>query len=85
MMPVNAFTNCCYFTLRSGGKTVITFLFDSAYLWVLCVPLAFCLSRYTGLPILPMFIAVQSLDLVKALFGLWLVKKRKWVKNLVSE
>jgi len=85
MMPVNAFTNCCYFTLRSGGKTIITFLFDSAYLWVLCIPLAFCLSRYTAVPILPMFIAVQALDLVKAGFGLWLVKKRKWVKNLVGE
>lgn len=85
MMPVNAFTNCCYFTLRSGGKTIITFLFDSAYLWVLCVPLAFCLSRYTAVPILPMFIAVQALDLVKAGFGFWLVKKRKWVKNLVGE
>lgn len=85
MMPVNAFTNCCYFTLRSGGKTMITFLFDSAYLWALCIPLAFVLSRYTEIPILQMFIAVQALDLIKAGVGLWLVKRRKWVKNLVAE
>lgn len=83
MMPVNAFTNSCYFTLRSGGKTIITFLFDSAYLWTLCVPLAFVLSRFTGTPILSMFIAVQSLDIVKSIFGFWLVKRRKWVVNLV--
>lgn len=85
MMPVNAFTNSCYFTLRSGGKTLITFLFDSVYLWVLCIPLAFILSRYTGVYIIKMFICVQLMDLVKAVFGYWLVKKRKWVVNLVEK
>lgn len=84
MMPVNAFTNSCYFTLRSGGKTIITFLFDSVYLWVLCVPLAFTLSRYTEVPILPMFIAVQAMDFIKAGVGFALVRRRKWVKNLVA-
>ncbi len=85
MMPTYAFTNCCYFTLRSGGKTLITFVFDSLYLWTLCIPLAFVLSRFTGLGILPMFIAVQSLDLLKCAIGFYLVKKRKWVTNLVAD
>jgi len=84
MMPVYAFTNCCYFTLRSGGKTGITFVFDSVYLWVLCVPLAFALSRLTDMPILYMFIAVQLLDIVKCVLGFILVRRRKWVENLVG-
>lgn len=84
MMPINAFTNSCYFTLRSGGKTIITFLFDSAYVWVCCVPLAFALSRYTELPLLTMFIAVQALELVKCAVGFFLVRSRKWVNNLVA-
>ena len=29
--PVQGFLNALYFTLRSGGKTVVTFLFDSVY------------------------------------------------------
>ena len=85
MMPVNAFTNSCYFTLRSGGKTLITFLFDSVYLWVLCIPLAFVLSRFTGMHIVKMFIFVQSMDLIKSAFGFWLVKEKKWVVNLVEK
>lgn len=85
MMPLYAFTNCCYFTLRSGGKTIITFVFDSLYLWTLCVPLAFVLSRYTQVHILQMFIAVQALDIIKCGIGYYLVKKRKWVKNLVDD
>ena len=84
-MPVHGFNNACFFTLRSGGKTLITFVFDSVYIWVLCIPLAFCLSRFTAVPILPMYITVQLLDLVKVAMGFVLVKKRMWVKNLVKD
>ena len=84
MMPVNAFTNSCYFTLRSGGKTIITFIFDSAFLWTLCVPTAFILAHYTSVPIVRMYICVQALDLIKSAIGFFLVKRRAWVNNLVS-
>lgn len=84
-MPMHSFTNSCYFTLRSGGKTLITFVFDSLYLWVICVPVAFVLSRFTGIHILPMYIIVQALDLIKCVIGFYMVKSRKWVKDLVSQ
>jgi putative MATE family efflux protein len=83
-MPIHSFTNSCYFTLRSGGKTLITFVFDSLYLWVLCVPVAFVLSRYTHMPILTMYIIVQSLDIIKCVIGYYMVKSKKWVKDLVN-
>ena len=85
MMPFYAFTNTCYFTLRSGGNTIITFVFDSAFVWSVCIPTAFVLSRYTTLPILPMFIIVQSLELIKCCVGFAFVKRKKWVKNLVTD
>lgn len=84
MMPVNAFTNSCYFTLRSGGKTIITFVFDCLFVWVMSIPVAFVLSRFTNMDILPMFIIVEALNLIKCAIGFWLVKERKWVKNLVA-
>ena len=83
-MPLYAFTCSCYFTLRAGGQSVITFVFDSLYQWTLVVPLAFVLSRFTALPILPMYIAVQSTELIKCVLGHYLVKKRKWVRDLVN-
>lgn len=85
MMPVNAFTNSAYFTLRSGGKTVITFVFDCVFVWALSIPVAFVLSRYTAMHILPMYIVVQALDIIKCAIGYVLLKKRKWVKNLVAD
>ena len=84
MMPVNAYTNACYFTLRCGGKTLITFLFDSAFVWVVCIPVAFVLSRLTSIPILPMVVIVNALDLIKCAVGFFLVRSRKWVNNLVA-
>jgi len=85
MMPMNAFTNSCYFTLRSGGKTVITFIFDSGYMWVIAVPAAYILSRFTDMPILQLYICVHALELVKCVIGFCMLKSRKWVKNLVSD
>ena len=84
MTPVHAFLHGCYFTLRSGGKTIITFVFDSAFVWLMCIPLAFVLSRYTDLPIVPMYFYVEAVNLIKCVIGFALVKRRRWVKNLVD-
>ena len=83
-MPLNAFNNACYFTLRSGGKTWITFLFDSVCLWALCIPVAFVLSRYTDMYIVWMLVCVNCAELVKCFFGLHLVRKGVWVRNIVG-
>ena len=81
-MPVSAFLNSCYFTLRAGGKTIITFLFDSVFVWLVSVPAAFFLTRYTGWDIRQVYFAVTSLDLIKCLLGYILVKKGVWLVRI---
>ena len=83
LMPMNAFINAAYFTLRSGGKTVITFFFDCGYAWVVSIPLAFVLSRYTDMPILPLYFICQSAEILKCAVGFVLVKKGVWIQKLV--
>lgn len=83
--PLQGFLNALYFTLRSGGKTLVTFLFDSVFSWVVSVPAAFLLCTFTTLPIMPIFAIVQSLDLIKVTVGYILVKKGVWMSNLVEE
>ena len=82
IMPFNSYTNATYFTLRSGGQTFITFLFDSCFVWCVCIPLAYCLSRFTDLSILPLFAICVSTDLVKCVIGASMIKKGKWIQNL---
>ena len=82
--PVQGFLNALYFTLRSGGKTLITFLFDSVFTWAIPVPAAFLLCSYTGLPILGIYAIVQAADLIKVGIGYVLIRKGMWISNLVE-
>lgn len=83
-MPVWAFMHASYFTLRSGGKTIITFLFDSVYLLAVAYPVAYVLSRYTAMSLIPMYACIQSIDIIKCVIGFILVKKGVWINNIVS-
>ena len=85
MMPFNAFTLSSYFTLRSGGQALVTFLFDSCFVWCVVVPTAFCLSRFTALAILPLYAICQSTDVLKTGLGAWMVGQGKWIRNLTKE
>lgn len=82
VMPFNAVNFGCYFTLRAGGKTLLTFLSDSGFIWAVSVPLAFILSRLTGMAIIPMYALCMSADILKSVFGIWLVKKGTWIRSL---
>ena len=83
-MPVHSYLNATYFTLRSGGKTVITFIFDSGFMWTCMIPVAFVLSRFTDLPILPLYAICQCPELVKCFLGAYMLKKGSWIQNLTA-
>ncbi len=83
--PLQGFLNALYFTLRSGGKTMVTFLFDSVFTWVVSVPTAFLLCNFTKMPILGVYAIVQSLDFIKVTVGYILIKKGVWISNIVEK
>lgn len=84
MMPVFAISHDCYFTLRSGGRTIITFLFDSVYTWGICIPTAWLLANRTEMAIVPLYLTVQALDVIKCILGMYLVQKGIWIHNIVA-
>ena len=83
-MPMEAYVNACYFTLRSGGRTVITFIFDSAFTWACQITLAFALTHFTDLPILTIYILVNAMTFIKCLIGFFMVRSGVWIVNLVA-
>ena len=85
VMPLQAFLHATYFTIRSGGRTWITFLFDSAYTWCVAIPFAFCIVHLTSLHIILIYSMYCSLDIIKAVVGLILLKRGIWVRNIVEE
>ena len=85
LMPVNAYSNAAYFTLRSGGKTYVTFLFDSFFSCVVVAPVAYCLSRFTTLPILPLYACCQGIEIVKCGIGYAMIRSGIWIHNIVKD
>ncbi len=74
-----------YFVLRAGGDTKSTLIMDSAFMWLINIPLVALLAYFSPIGIYALYIAGQSTDLIKLAFGYWLVRKEKWVRNLTHE
>lgn len=83
IMPFCSFSHASYFTLRSGGKTMVTFLFDSVFTWVVVVPVAFLLAHGTGLGIVSVYFLVQATELIKVVIGYCMVRSNVWVVKMV--
>ncbi len=83
-MPIDAFAHASYFTLRSGGKVLITLLFDSVFVWIVSVSSAYLIVHYTALPILAIYAIVQGLNILKCILGYIFVKKGAWIKTIIS-
>ena len=83
-LPVGALYHSLYFTIRCGGKTFITFLFDACFTMVISLPLVSVLTRYTALAVIAVFAIEKVADLIRVILGLVIVKKGTWAKNLVS-
>ena len=83
IMPFCSFSHASYFTLRSGGKTMVTFLFDSVFTWIIIVPIAFLLAHFTGLGIVTVYFLVQATELIKVVIGYFMVRSNVWLVQMV--
>lgn len=84
-MPLYAYEHASYFTIRSGGKTFITFLFDSVFNWCVNVPVTYVMCHFTSLAVIPVFALCQTVEFVKGGIGFALIKKGIWIQNIVDK
>lgn len=84
-MPIHSLLHNFYFTLRSGGKTLITFLFDSGFATCVSLPTAFLLAKFTTIPTSGLYLAVMGVEALKLIVGFILVKKGVWINNIVAD
>ena len=85
LMPLFGLCHSLYFTIRAGGRTFITFLFDSAFLMVIGVPLAYILTRYTNMDIVSIFAICEGTALIKVFIGFAISASGIWMQNIVSD
>lgn len=85
VMPFQGYTQVTYFALRAGGKSMITFMFDAGYMWVVSVPLAYILSRFTAVPIVALYALCLSTEVLKCCIGALLLRSDAWIQNLTKQ
>ena len=83
-MPVFSIGHVCYFTLRAGGRTMITFFFDCVFTWAGNYLCAYILVHFTALDVVTVYACVQCMDILKDIIGVVLVKKGIWIRNIVA-
>ncbi len=84
VMPLHAYIHAVYFAMRSGGKTMITFFFDCGSIWLGSLPLAFCLSRFTAIPIVALYILCSSVEALKCVIGYFIIRSDSWIRDLTK-
>ncbi len=84
-IPMHSLVHGIYFAVRSGGKTLVTFLFDSVYTWAVPAVIAFCLVTFTPLGIVPIYLIVQLSDAVKMTIGLIMLKSGFWANTIITK
>ena len=81
--PFLTFSASCYYTVRAGGQTGVTFLYDSGFMFAFTIPIAFCLSRFTDISILWLFFLCQLPDTCKCILGYIMIRKERWMQRLI--
>ena len=65
-----------------AAMALITFVFDSVFVWCVCVPLAYVLTRFTSLPVTTLFFICQATEAVKCVIGFIMIRERKWMQTI---
>ncbi len=84
-LPLHAITHVIYFTIRSGGRTLITFMFDSCFTWAIPCMISFFLCRFSSVDVIWIYVAVQFSDVLKLFFGLPMLKSGFWANCLITD
>ena len=71
--------------LRSGGDTKWCLFIDTSGVWLVGVPLAFLGALVWHLPVYIVYFLVCIEEIYKSVFGLWRVKRKKWLRNIAIE
>ena len=82
LMPVYAFCNTSYYSIRSGGRVIVTMLMDSGFMWAVVVPVSWVLANFTGVGITVLYPVCQALDVLKVIAAALLLKKYNWARKI---
>ena len=84
-LPFEAYANAAYFTIRSGGRVLMTFLLDAGFMWAIVVPASLCIAHFTNLDIMTFYPLCQGASVLKPLLGFYFIRRGTWARQLVAD
>lgn len=82
--PIWSYTNACYFTLRCGGQTGVTFLYDFIFTWLVQIPIAYAITYFTSINIYWLFAIVTFSEGLKCIAGFLMIRSDMWMKVITE-
>lgn len=71
--------------LRSGGNTKIVMVMEIIGMWGVGVPLGILSAYVWNLPVTSVYLIVATEEFARFFMGLYLVKTKKWIRNITSD
>ncbi len=82
---INALSHASYFTIRSGGRTIITFLLDGVFTLVVVVPVAYVLCYWTNMDVRWVYACVELTNAIKFMIALPILISGAWARNVINK
>ncbi|WP_338969445.1 MATE family efflux transporter [Spiroplasma endosymbiont of Labia minor] len=88
--PFIMVTNCCYATIRTGGAVWSALIMDSAFVWIVQIPVlsGLILAQVNNLikmDIVYIQMLLMSSEIIKFIWAFIVYSRKKWVRNLTIE
>lgn len=83
-LPLWTLLNAQFAVSRAGGDTAMGVYVDVGVTWLLFLPTAWLLARYTAVGPVLLFMAAKLTDLVKAAVADWWLRKERWLRSLTA-
>ena len=70
--------------IRAGGDTKFGVFYDTFFMWIISIPLAFYLSIHTALPAWFIYLCLFADEPINAVVGLWRLRSGKWLHRVIK-
>lgn len=84
ILPFTSYLTVVSCVLQAGGNVVLNLVFDTVFIWLACVAPLYGLVHFTGAGIVFLYGLCQSMEILKTLVGIVIIKKGRWIQNVVE-